>query len=233
MPAKKLDYDKPRLAYIPPKALWRVGEAFTAGGEKYGSFNYVAGSFEVTRLISAAFRHLLQFMAGEDLDKETRCHHVACAVSNLMILLEQLELGLAIDDRYSADNGKNILKNVLAVFKGDKDIYVESELDVNKIFNESKPVLISGPQSWALFIDGKPVLLLGYKNTPDANSLYSYYQKKMEDEIELTGIAGVLSQLEEVLNDLYYTTSEWKWEFLLYEIQHYLGGKKAEKDRSK
>jgi hypothetical protein len=110
----KFDSDKPILALLPPKALWQVGQAFSYGAKKYGHFNHMGGIAWI-RLLSAALRHIFQFISGEDYDVDPNCEgcinrdckmhsglpHWANACANLMMLGEQHMRGnTKMDDRY-------------------------------------------------------------------------------------------------------------------------------------
>lgn len=94
----KHDDQKPPLAYIPKAALWAEGEAFAFGSLKYSPFNYQKG-IAVTRTLSAALRHIMQFLDGEDKDVESGVNHLGCARANLAIALHTLEYYKELDDR--------------------------------------------------------------------------------------------------------------------------------------
>lgn len=98
---RKNDTGKPAMSYIPPNAILEVGKAFLAGEQKYGAWNYMNG-LAVTRCVSGALRHIFQFMSGENFDKETGVHHLACAASNIMMALETTTTNPDMDDRYSS-----------------------------------------------------------------------------------------------------------------------------------
>jgi hypothetical protein len=95
----KHDGDKPAMGYIPPLAILEVGKAFAAGAKKYGAWNYMNG-LAATRCVAGALRHTFQFMSGEDYDKETGVHHLACAIANLSMALENVLRDSKNDDRF-------------------------------------------------------------------------------------------------------------------------------------
>jgi hypothetical protein len=99
MAGTKKDQGKPEVAIIPPIAILEEAKAFTYGKKKYGKWNFKKG-LEVTRLISAAMRHILQFLGGEDIDKESEAHHLGCARANLAMALDMMERKPELDDRY-------------------------------------------------------------------------------------------------------------------------------------
>lgn len=99
---KKFDGDKPPLAYIPKAALYAEGMAFAHGAKKYDAWNYKNG-LAVTRTCSAAIRHILQFLSGEDNDLESGAPHLGCARANLAMALDTLERHPELDDRYRGE----------------------------------------------------------------------------------------------------------------------------------
>lgn len=99
----KYDSNKPPLAYIPIAALWAEGEAFAYGAKKYDAWNYKNG-IAVTRTLSAAMRHIGQFLEGEDNDKESGAHHLGSARANLAMALHTLANHPNLDDRFKKDS---------------------------------------------------------------------------------------------------------------------------------
>jgi hypothetical protein len=95
----KHDLGKPPLAYIPKAALEAEGMAFAHGARKYYAWNYKNG-LAVTRTLSAAMRHILQFLDGEDTDSESGAHHLGCARANLAMALDTLANHPELDDRH-------------------------------------------------------------------------------------------------------------------------------------
>jgi hypothetical protein len=96
---RKDDQEKPALAYIPKAALEAEGKAFSYGARKYASWNYRNG-IAVTRTLSAALRHIFQFLSGEDIDSESGVHHLGCARANIAMALDTLANHPEFDDRY-------------------------------------------------------------------------------------------------------------------------------------
>jgi len=90
-PGRKFDQGKNRLDLIPPRAEWEVGRVLTYGAEKYDDENWRKVADARRRYLGAARRHLNEFQRGEAVDKDSNCHHLACAIVSLMFVLE-LEL---------------------------------------------------------------------------------------------------------------------------------------------
>jgi len=75
---KKYDEGKPMIGLIAPEAIWEEAQVMTFGAKKYGEYNWTKG-LKVVRVLSAGMRHILQFLMGEDNDKETGLSHLAHA----------------------------------------------------------------------------------------------------------------------------------------------------------
>ena len=102
--ASKSDQGKTMLAYIPGEALVQMGRVMTHGADKYGAFNYTKGH-KSTQLISAALRHIIGdvgnpgYLMGNDTDKDSGLLHLAHAMANLAMLIQQTKDGTIDDDR--------------------------------------------------------------------------------------------------------------------------------------
>lgn len=99
----KYDVGKPKLALIPPIAERLEGMALTYGEDKYGKHNYQQG-LEALRLLSAAKRHISEWIDGNEVDEESGIHHLGHARANLGMLLQLQATGRLIDDRWSKDD---------------------------------------------------------------------------------------------------------------------------------
>ena len=98
---KKYDDDyteKPPIALLPISGLFEAAKVMGFGATKYGKYNW-AGGIEYTRLTSAAMRHILYFLGGEDLDPETGISHIAHAICCLLMLHEMIVRYPDMDDR--------------------------------------------------------------------------------------------------------------------------------------
>jgi hypothetical protein len=103
--AKKNDQQKIRFSLIPQLAIVEVIKGFEAGALKYGSYNYSNG-MEHTRYTDAAWRHMHQYLTGEDVDEETKVHHLGLVACNALMALENIKQGKGVDNR-----NKNYIKN--------------------------------------------------------------------------------------------------------------------------
>ncbi len=99
MKGVKHDTDKPRMELLPPLALKEIAQVMTAGAKKYGDHNWLGG-MKHGRLVGAALRHISSYLAGEDIDEETRTLNLANAAIDLMMVIEYTKRGLGEDDRF-------------------------------------------------------------------------------------------------------------------------------------
>lgn len=95
----KHDSAKPPVAYIPIAGIMAEAEAFGFGAKKYDAWNYKNG-LAVVRTLSAAVRHIYQFLSGEDKDVESGVHHLGCARANIAMALDTLANHPELDDRF-------------------------------------------------------------------------------------------------------------------------------------
>ena len=102
---RKNDQEKPMLAYIPKEAIWETGKAFSYGQLKYNKWNYKNG-LEITRTVSAALRHIYQFMDGENFDKESKSLHLGNAIAGLSMAIDTYYNHKDKDDRFKKNKRK-------------------------------------------------------------------------------------------------------------------------------
>ena len=97
--------NKPDYSLIPRILMDQVSYAMMAGEDKYGRYNYCKGH-SYNQLLAAAERHIKAIQEGEDIDRDTsdrvgvEVTHAACVVSNMLMLLHQVELETITDDRF-------------------------------------------------------------------------------------------------------------------------------------
>ncbi len=98
MTAVKNDKQKPDLSILPLSFLTEVAKAMSYGANKYGRDNYKQG-MEVTRFLSAALRHIYQYLEGEDIDSESGNLHLGHAAASILMAIETARLGTLKDNR--------------------------------------------------------------------------------------------------------------------------------------
>ena len=108
---------KLRFELMPVLALTEVARVFTFGSYEYGDRNWEAG-FSWSRCVGSIWRHFLKWCAGEDLDDDSNCHHLAHVVANCLFIIEYTITKKGTDDRqrYPAE----IVKTMFASFEIDE-----------------------------------------------------------------------------------------------------------------
>jgi hypothetical protein len=81
------------------------------GAEKYGPFNWRETPIKATVYISAAMRHMLQWMDGVDLDGESGQSHLAHAMSCFGIMLDAIACDSLKDDRPDYGAATKLISN--------------------------------------------------------------------------------------------------------------------------
>lgn len=90
--SKKYDQGKLRYDLIPPEILEGLASIFTMGAEKYGENTWQG--IEIKRYVSALFRHLEAYRAGELYDKESgklHLYHVMWNAGAIAYIITQEE----------------------------------------------------------------------------------------------------------------------------------------------
>lgn len=87
------------LHLIPDGPLAWVAMAFHEGASKYDPYNWRTAGVRAGTYVAAARRHIAKWWNREDADPVTRVHHLANAVSGLLILMDAEIQGNLTDDR--------------------------------------------------------------------------------------------------------------------------------------
>jgi hypothetical protein len=90
---------KAPLSTLPYRVLWNIGLAMLEGALKYGRHNYRAAGVRFSVYFDAVQRHLGSWWEGEDIDPDSRLHHIDKAIATLMVLRDSIIEGNAVDDR--------------------------------------------------------------------------------------------------------------------------------------
>lgn len=100
----KQDDTRAPLAELPWLALTLVAHAIRLGraSNGYAAHAWRAEPIALSRLLSAALRHVAAFLRGEDTDQKTGAHHLACAGFNVLAALELHQTAAQVDDRWRA-----------------------------------------------------------------------------------------------------------------------------------
>ena len=100
--AKKETHGKLRYDLIPVSSLEELCKVYTYGVEKYGDRNWEKGLPWLT-CFAAIMRHLLSWVQGVDVDRESGCKHLAHVAWWCFALMWYSRKGKGVDDR---DNDK-------------------------------------------------------------------------------------------------------------------------------
>lgn len=84
---------------IPGPVMLEVGLGMLEGARKYGRFNYREAGVRASVYYDATGRHLLAFLAGEDVDPDSGLSHITKSLCSLFVLLDALRMGKCEDDR--------------------------------------------------------------------------------------------------------------------------------------
>jgi hypothetical protein len=87
-----------RFDLIPTRALWLLAEVYGRGARKYADRNWEKG-YAWGLSIAALERHFNAWKAGETIDEETGCHHLAQVAWHAFTLLTFSYFGIGTDDR--------------------------------------------------------------------------------------------------------------------------------------
>lgn len=84
---------------VPPSAKIALAEALTDGAHKYGPYNWRENGVLASVYISAAERHFMDYLDGQDVAADSGVHHLAHAMACCAILLDAIAQGNIVDDR--------------------------------------------------------------------------------------------------------------------------------------
>lgn len=98
-PKDRLGAAKPQVGLIPVGAMDSVARVMELGAVKYGPYNWRTKKIKLMVYAHAALRHIFKWIGGESIDKESGQPHLAHAAACMLIALDALATGNAVDDR--------------------------------------------------------------------------------------------------------------------------------------
>lgn len=113
-PKKAFGATKPDLALIPPVALLHMAMAYEDGARKYGAYNWRQDPVEAMTYISAAMRHLQNWLDGEEVTVDSLVHNLGCVMAGCGIVLDSQEQGILIDNRPPAGKSSEVQERLKA-----------------------------------------------------------------------------------------------------------------------
>lgn len=81
--AIRYNQGKPRWSLVDHESLEPLVRVLEFGETKYGRWNWKKG-LDKTEILESLYRHLIKLMAGQELDEETKLHHIGHIMSNAM-----------------------------------------------------------------------------------------------------------------------------------------------------
>lgn len=93
------DGGKARFDLLPADALEELARVYAQGAKKYAPDNWALG-MSWRRCLGSLLRHAFKWSSGEDIDKESGCHHAAHIAWNALTLVAYARRGVGTDDRY-------------------------------------------------------------------------------------------------------------------------------------
>ncbi len=103
---------KAQMWLIPPAAKISLAEALMDGAKKYEPYNWREKGVRASVYLSAAERHIMSYLDGEDHAKDSGVHHLGHAMACMAILLDAISLGNLVDDRPLAGQASSLLESV-------------------------------------------------------------------------------------------------------------------------
>lgn len=88
-----------QYATVPMTFVWGVGVAMLEGARKYRRHNYRVAGVRASVYVDAAKGHIDQFWEGEDIDPDSRLHHLLKAGASLAVLYDGIVMENWVDDR--------------------------------------------------------------------------------------------------------------------------------------
>jgi hypothetical protein len=90
---------KAALSAVPMNVLVQVGLGMMEGAAKYGRHNFRPAGVRASVYFDAGMRHKLAWWEGQDIDPDSRLHHVIKEICTLFVLADAIMAGKLVDDR--------------------------------------------------------------------------------------------------------------------------------------
>lgn len=98
-PKDLLGIKKTSLHLVPPASKIYQALAMEDGAKKYGPYNWRDKKVRATIYVSAAMRHLEQWLDGEELTNDTGVPNLGAVLACIGIIIDAKETGNLVDDR--------------------------------------------------------------------------------------------------------------------------------------
>lgn len=90
---------KTAFSALPMRVVHEASLGMMEGALKYGRHNYRGVGVRASVYFDATMRHLVTWWEGEDMDPDSKVHHVAKAITSLMVLRDAMLRDMMEDDR--------------------------------------------------------------------------------------------------------------------------------------
>lgn len=104
MGARRVD-----ISLLPAAGIIHGSHAMMDGAAKYNPYNWREKKVPARTYISAAMRHLLDYLDGEETATDSGVHHLGHVIGCCAIVLDAMETGNLIDDRPTKGTAAAIL----------------------------------------------------------------------------------------------------------------------------
>lgn len=111
-PKTRFGLAKPPIALIPGPALIQTAEAMRDGARKYGPANWREKPVTTSTYTSAAMRHLLAWIDGEENAPDSGVHHLGHVMGCIAILIDAQAQGTLNDDRPTPGRSGQLLSDL-------------------------------------------------------------------------------------------------------------------------
>ena len=111
-PKDKIGKTKPDISLVPPVAIIQEAVAMGLGAKKYGPYNWRDTPVRASVYISAAFRHLYQWLDGDNADPESFVSHLAHVRACCGIVMDAESVGKLVDDRPAAGEAYSTIQRL-------------------------------------------------------------------------------------------------------------------------
>lgn len=105
---------KAQMWMVPPAGRIAMAEAFMDGAAKYQPYNWRDKGVRISVYISAIERHLMDYLDGENVARDSNVHHLGHIMACCAILLDATAQGNVVDDRPAAGAASRLLEEVHA-----------------------------------------------------------------------------------------------------------------------
>ena len=100
------------LSLLPTAGIIHGAHAMMDGAKKYGPYNWRDKKVRARVYVAAAMRHLLDYLEGEDVAKDSGVHHLGHAIADCAINLDATETKSLHDDRPPKGFGSTLLERL-------------------------------------------------------------------------------------------------------------------------